>query len=72
MNTNRYIKLGVKTLGSLMSSTFLMDLSVGYTKTEPVLGDVVKKALASISEDRREEMLVEAILAPYLDPRAAE
>ena len=49
-----------------------MDLSVGYTKTEPVLGDVVKKALASISEDRREEMLVEAILAPYLETRAAE
>ena len=47
-----------------------MDLAVGYTKTEPVLGDIVRKALGSISEDRREEMLVEAILAPHLRARS--
>ena len=47
-----------------------MDLAVGYTKTEPVLGDIVEKALGSISEDRREEMLVEAILAPHVRARA--
>lgn len=43
-----------------------MNLAVGYTKTEPVLGDIVTKALEAIPDSIREEMLVEAILAPYL------
>ena len=47
-----------------------LDLAVAYTKTEPVLADIVRKALDSIPVETREEMLVRALVGSHQDPHA--
>ena len=42
-----------------------LDLAVAYTKTEPVLSDIVNKALNSIPLEMREEMLVRALVGSH-------
>lgn len=57
---------GFEGLYSAGTAGHTMDLSVGYTKTEPVLDGIVKKALESVPVQEREEMLVEALVRGHL------